>query len=248
MALDSGTSAVLRLSVRAADARVELAAGTVLRRCTGALGLTHTPIPVPVETWIETPLGYRFGLVEESELGPGVMGLARPLTGEILIAQSLAEHEERYRFTCAHELGHLILHTSHKEAFRDQDVPDSSATSDVEREADRFAAAFLMPVSTLSAELEAVRIAHGLSGDINRMLRGDDVLAVWLWRRCYIPALAERYQVSRPAMVYRCRELRLPGQRRLVKPSLVPLLVAPESVVAELKLDSIRIERGFPVV
>jgi Zn-dependent peptidase ImmA (M78 family)/DNA-binding XRE family transcriptional regulator len=53
---------------------------------------------------------------------------------------------ERWIFTAAHELGHLLLHKS--EYTRDE----SQEMADVEREADAFASHFLMPESTFASE------------------------------------------------------------------------------------------------
>ncbi|MGP1346169.1 MAG: ImmA/IrrE family metallo-endopeptidase [Phycisphaerales bacterium] len=239
--------ALLRLSVRAADRGIELAADGVLRKCMRALALRDIPLPIPIEQWIEHPLGYELGFADEDELGEGVLGLARPGTGEMLISATLEHHEPRLRFTCAHELAHLLLHKSHAEAFRDVALPHDKTADQVEREADRFAAALLMPVSTLAAQIEAARNNSQLAPECIAMLRGDDALAVWLWRRCFLPWLCDRYGVSRQAMAYRCRELRLPGQRRLLRPTIVPLLVAPERAIEALGLDAITLQNGVPI-
>ena len=50
---------------------------------------------------------------------------------------------ERVRFTAAHELGHLVMHRS---------AADGGRGMDIEREADRFAAAFLLPRSAALEE------------------------------------------------------------------------------------------------
>lgn len=238
----------LRLSVRAADKSVELAADGVLRKCMRSRALREAPLPIPIERWIEHPLGYSLEFVGEDQLGEGVLGLARPSTGEMLISQSLQRHETRLRFTCAHELGHLLLHQTKTDTFRDAELPRSKDADAIEREADRFAAALLMPVGTLASEIEAARISHHLAPSCINMLRGDDALTVWLWRRCFLPTLAARYGVSRQAIAYRCRELRLPGQRRLLRPSLVPLLVAPERAIEALGLDGITLRDGVPTL
>ncbi|MGP1345491.1 MAG: ImmA/IrrE family metallo-endopeptidase [Phycisphaerales bacterium] len=238
---------LLRLSVRNADRSVELAADGVIRKCMRSLALREVPLPIPIEQWIEHPLGYSLGFADEDELGAGVLGLARPGTGEMLISQSLECHEPRLRFTCAHELAHLLLHTSQAEALRDAELPRGNGADRVEREADRFAAALLVPVGTLAAQIEAARIENHLAPSCIAMLRGDDARTVWLWRRCFLPALADRYGVSRQVMVYRCRELRLPGHRRVLRPSILPLLVAPERAIEALGLDTIRLEDGTPV-
>jgi len=55
---------------------------------------------------------------------------------------------ERWIFTAAHELGHLLLHTDSYD--RTKDAEDDSQ----EREADRFASCFLMPEETFRSEWE----------------------------------------------------------------------------------------------
>jgi Zn-dependent peptidase ImmA (M78 family) len=78
----------------------------------------------------------------------------------------------RTRFTTAHELAHLLLHA---------DVIPGDIRH--EREADAFAAEFLMPAAVITAELPT---------------------------RVDLPALLglqQRWGVSVPALLYRCREL-----------------------------------------
>lgn len=242
----SDLSRVRRLSIRSADSRVELAAAAVIRRCLAGRGLNEVPVPVPVDEWIESPLGYRFEVVSEDELGPGVLGRARPSTGEIAVSESLLSHEGRFRFTCAHELGHVTLHATLEAAYSDRELPHHSTESEIEREADRFAAALLMPGDALGNALADVVESERLAPACLDLLRGDDDVAVWLWRRCVIPRLADRFGVSRAAMVYRCREVRLPGKKRLIRPKLIPMVLAPDSAVAALRLDDIRLEKGLP--
>jgi len=57
---------------------------------------------------------------------------------------------DRLRFTLAHSLGHLVLHH------------DSLPYSEMENEADQFAAAFLMPARDIEPELDPVTIEHML--------------------------------------------------------------------------------------
>ncbi len=242
------TPFLLRLSIRAADARVELAASTVLDKVRHKLSISELPLPLPIDQWIETPLGYDFSIVGNDELDPDVLGLARPTLNQILIHESLLENEGRFRFTCAHELGHCILHKAIAEELSDAELPRSGKASAIEREADRFASSILMPLDTLAQQLAGVMRDHQLSKASIEFLRGDDVRTVWLWRRCILPALCNTYGVSRAAMAYRFRELRLPGQRRVLKPSMISLMVAPEKAIAELPLDRITVRDGIPVL
>jgi len=238
----------MRLSVRPADAKVELAAQSLIRTCVERLGLSEIPLPIPIDDWIERPLGYRFSVASEEEMGAGVLGIARRTDREILVSESLLGNEGRYRFTCAHEVGHMTLHGAGSDQYRDELMPHPAGAPEVEREADRFAAAMLMPIDLLPAAFAGVAMEKRLHPSCFDLLRGDDVRAVWLWRRCFIPALADRFAVSTQAMVYRCREVRLPGQKRLLKPSLIPLLIAPEEAIEAINLQGVRVVDGVPTV
>jgi Zn-dependent peptidase ImmA (M78 family) len=82
---------------------------------------------------------------------------------------------ERGRFDAAHELGHLVLHSEHR-------VPHGP---DAEQEANRFAAALLMPRASV--------LAHGLAGATSdRILESKQV-----------------WQVSAMALTHRLHELDL---------------------------------------
>ena len=108
-----------------------------------------------------------------------------------------ADHSEnRQRFTVAHEIGHLVLHDAEAQidhgysqrvhsgprvtAFRD--TTSSAAIDDKEIEANRYAAALLMPVPFLKNSLKAR----------HQPLRETD-----------ISALAKEYGVSAQAMNFR---------------------------------------------
>lgn len=84
----------------------------------------------------------------------------------------------RLRFNVAHELGHILLHSSYK----DKDINDKSKHKRLEREAHRFASAFLMPESSIVSELSA----SGLD---------------------YLLILKEHWKVSVQAILYRAEEL-----------------------------------------
>jgi hypothetical protein len=54
-------------------------------------------------------------------------------------------------FTAAHELGHVLLHPALKEAHRDRPLDGAAVAKEPrEREADRFAAIYLMPSRLLT--------------------------------------------------------------------------------------------------
>ena len=73
----------------------------------------------------------------------------------------------RWRYTAAHELGHFVLHQDRmiggrwigdtKETIREG---DGAETTDMEREADQFAAELLMPAEVCRARAEAFKAAY----------------------------------------------------------------------------------------
>ncbi len=82
----------------------------------------------------------------------------------------------RVNYNLAHELGHLVLHS-------DVEV-NSDNLARLERQANRFAGAFLLPRSTFSSEVLSTSLS-------------------------YFEQLKKRWQVSIAAMVYRCKDLGL---------------------------------------
>ncbi len=84
----------------------------------------------------------------------------------------------RSRFDAAHELGHLLLHLwVDSEQLSDRNIFDR-----IEKEANLFAGAFLLPKETFSQEVMSTSLDHFLS-------------------------LKKRWKVSIAAMIYRCEEL-----------------------------------------
>jgi Zn-dependent peptidase ImmA (M78 family)/transcriptional regulator with XRE-family HTH domain len=93
-----------------------------------------------------------------------------------------AERESgaRVRYDLAHELGHLILHRWIEAA----EIEDPKTLKEIEREADRFASAFLLPGKSFANEVYTPRLDAFVD-------------------------LKRRWKVSIQAMVYRSRDLEL---------------------------------------
>lgn len=124
---------------------IERRAESCVRHCLSQLSLTQVPLPIPIDNWIEGPLNLRFGIEDLSRFGEDVLGASFVSQREILVSESLLNNEGRFRFTIAHELGHFILHANLNVHFRDTHAEPNQKPEAIEREADRFAAAFLMP-------------------------------------------------------------------------------------------------------
>ena len=97
-------------------------------------------------------------------------------TPPIILVNSTAP-ADRLRFSLAHALGHLVMHRAM--------IP----YPEMEKEADQFAAAFLMPREDIFEELAPVTIQHMLE-------------------------LKEKWQVSMQALIYRSWELDVIKERR----------------------------------
>jgi hypothetical protein len=200
-----------------------------LERCRRKLKLSEVPLPVPVESWIEEPLGIRLGFEDLSGLGPEVLGAAFVTEREIVIDPRGLNHEGRLRFTCAHELGHVMLHRRVRGVFHENSNIGSFISPDrYERQADRFAAAFLMPVPLLERELLRVLKERKLrcSKAVIEMMQ-DTKESRWLWRTVVLPEIAKRFAVSFTAAVYRFHDVQ-PKMRYprplMPRPFIEPLL------------------------
>lgn len=97
---------------------------------------------------------------------------AQTLRPVIVLTPDRADDVYRHRFTAAHELGHLVMHAD--EVQRD---------GSIEKEADRFAAEFLMPTDEVQ----------------------DDLPGRLDWKQ--LNSLSHKWGVSMASLVYRSREL-----------------------------------------
>lgn len=209
---------------------IEQRAAACLKRCRRKLGLSEIPLPIPVEEWIEGPLGIRFGVEDLTHLGQDVLGGTFIREREIIVSEKALAHEGRFRFTCAHELGHLILHGKLQATFRDLQDYDPFAAGQVERQADRFAGAFLMPIPLVERALLQIctdRKLHRRTCLVEIMLTTAE--SEFLWRTHFLPEITRRFNVSLAAALIRCRDLRLRNSddRPLLSPVLADRLREP---------------------
>jgi len=105
----------------------------------------------------------------------------------IVFLGSDKESAVRSRFDAAHELGHLALHMD-----IDQDqLSDSKIMARIEKEANRFAGAFLLPKESFAQEIISTSFSHFIS-------------------------LKKRWKVSIAAMLYRCEDLGILSDNQLL--------------------------------
>jgi Zn-dependent peptidase ImmA (M78 family) len=111
-----------------------------------------------------------------------------------VIAVNSAQHENRQRFTIAHEIGHFILHKRTERHFDEdfridyRNTVSSEATQRSEIEANGFAAALLMPGNFLRKDLLRMEVDESAADHA-------------------IQTLAVRYKVSPRAMEFRLLNL-----------------------------------------
>ena len=136
-------------------------------------------LPVPVEEIAEQFLGYEIDWSETGKFSdPDILGGIYFESNKICVNASVADHEGRYSFTVAHELGHHVLHREHylqRQSTDDGDFPCrvTGKKPQIEIEADRFAAALLMPADNVSmavagkaTKIRTVGQARALANDL----------------------------------------------------------------------------------
>ena len=145
---------------------------------------TRDDYPVPIEAIAEHHLGYELDITDQGLfVDPEFLGGISFEHNTIYLNASVENHEGRYSFTIAHEIGHHILHKSLYEQLvedhskilcRDKQKPL------IERQADYFAAALLMPRSLFlgfkpSRPVRHFKSAIGLAARIKRDAHLDNV-------------------------------------------------------------------------
>jgi Zn-dependent peptidase ImmA (M78 family) len=180
-------------------------------------------------------LGFRCVLEEGlgSFLGKGksieVAGLIDQPARTVRLSRQFSRDKRLY--TAAHELGHAVLHSSTLVVHRDRPLDGTRVSRDpLEREADHFAAAFLMPARLVKSRFKRSfgLESFSLTDDVAFAIGG---LSIEEFRRLYptrhhvarllasailfdgrrLPSLASQFRVSIGAMAIRLEELKLVG-------------------------------------
>jgi len=100
--------------------------------------------------------------VQSTTLEDDISGLFVIKDGKPYIRYNRNEHEHRWRFTIAHELGHFLLHkdtplfVDRKERIFYRNTLSTTGEVMKERQANAFAAALIMPKHFLELELEQI--------------------------------------------------------------------------------------------
>lgn len=139
--------------------QIERKAATLLADYYHASGRPEK-MPVPVEVIAEQYLGYDIDIVDDGLFSdPDYLGGIIFDRNLIQVNAVVEAHEGRYNFTLAHEIGHHVLHREIYLAARD-DLPCEILCREVgekpliESQADRFAAALLMPTEAVTRVIQ----------------------------------------------------------------------------------------------
>lgn len=116
-------------------------------------------LPVPVESIAEHFLKYDLEITDQGLFAnPSFLGGISFETNTIFVNASIEDHEGRYTFTIAHEIGHHVLHKDlYDELISDRSqimCREEKKKPLIERQADRFAAALMMPRHAISVEVK----------------------------------------------------------------------------------------------
>lgn len=126
-------------------------------------------IPVPVEVIAEQYLGYQIDIVDHGLFcDPDYLGGIDFDENLIYVNAAIEDHEGRYNFTLAHEIGHHVLHRRIYLAERPGETSDilcreTRSKPLIEQQADQFAAALLMPAAEVDKALSMIEFVPASS-------------------------------------------------------------------------------------
>jgi hypothetical protein len=118
----------------------------------------------------------------DSSLDPSISGKLSRSGGKWIITVNKSHHENRQRFTLAHELAHYVLHKSEGDSFTDTVFFRGMSVNNIEYAANEFAARLLMP-----------------EAKVRKLIQEGGAQS--------IEKLAESFGVSVAAMLYRVKQL-----------------------------------------
>lgn len=182
---------------------VEARAMELGEACARDLEDDTAPTLVPLESWLSGPLGTAVGRGDLTAYGKGAIAVTTPEPRMIYMSDRF-RCSGRFWFAVAHAVGHIILHADKGGRFIDR--ADAPCTLDprLEREADLFASALLIPLSTLSEYLEKLCRPLSLTpfSAIDGLRRGEQT-AIDIWRVDLLGGLAMCFGVPVSVMTRR---------------------------------------------
>jgi Zn-dependent peptidase ImmA (M78 family) len=182
--------------------------------------------PVPVEDIIERSLGLRL-VYEDLEKVFGsndVLGATYVESKVICINERMFEHssEGRLVFTCAHEVGHWVLHRKHVDVEGKSNSEDKAivcslrnAKAPIEWQADYFAACLIMPEKEIRKAFQNVCgpepiIIDNVRGGVEKGPRSEEpFVEQWPFIAAAMCEAGGFSNVSKQAMIIRLQDLGL---------------------------------------
>jgi len=125
------------------------------------------PVPVPIEEIVEIHLGLEiipFRAYKQRFSADG--SISTDLTNITVDEEGMDRYPSRYRFTLAHEVGHLLLHRDYIQSLAHVELADWKASllgttptdrSRMEYQASQFAGCLLVPRAPLATAFEEAR-------------------------------------------------------------------------------------------
>ena len=205
--------------------RIALKATDLIKNFQALAGYRVKP-PIPVEDIIERALGLRL-LYEDLEKVFGsndVLGATYVESGVICINERLFEHssEGRLVFTCAHEVGHWVLHRRYVDMEETNNSKGEAivckpkdAKEPIEWQADYFAACLLMPEKEIREAFDKVCssepiIIRNAMSRVNMGARCDEpFVEQWPFIAAAMCEAGGFSNVSKQAMIIRLQDLGL---------------------------------------
>lgn len=175
---------------------------------------------IDIESIVEKTLSYEFVFDDLSTRfkAPNILGAINGDECVVYIDEALAEdtkQEGRFRFTIAHEIGHVVFHVpkpsdgvqltllgmdkSTSIFCREQDFQVSEKFNLIEWQANYFASCLLIPRYPI---LEAIKPFYGSKGIQRYAFNMTEA----------VPVLAKQFRVSNQAMKYRLEEFQHDGE------------------------------------
>lgn len=157
-------------------------------------------------------LAFKYADLGTNSLGSKILGLFKAAQNTIIIDKSLQTESliRSFRFVIAHELGHWFLHRHRLlDSCDEHDTFNSTQqTQWFEWQANKFAAALLMPTYKVKAEVCNISTRIGIKRNLGKILLGNDDF----YQRDYqiiLNELCKEFQVSHTSMKIRLQELEI---------------------------------------
>jgi hypothetical protein len=155
-------------------------------------------------------------------LGPDTEGAINVDKFEIQIEQKLADDDGRFRFACAHELGHMFLHRNAKKVFHEHTHIGRIYLNLYEKQADRFASVMVMPLNAMFWRLFQLAAAQKKPRvEFLNALMADGSASRQLWTDVVLPDMESYFGLSRRVVLERFASLNLRGEKRPFLPQSV---------------------------